>query len=241
VNYYPFHIGDYLSATRHLSWEEDAAYRRLLDTYYTTEKPLPADLRAVSSVVLATADSQREAVRVVLDEFFTLTDSGWVNSRADAEIAAMQEKQEKQRAKANRRWDMQRADRGNASAMPQHGQADATASKGDANAMPPTPTPTPTPEEKNPSGSTPPDKPARKAKALKRVPGDFVVTDDLAEWAKKSAPLVDWRKETEKFRDWEFQHARTDWPATWRTWIRKAQETAEARGASSPRQIEVIV
>ena len=27
MNYYPFHIGDYLSATRHLSWEEDAAYR----------------------------------------------------------------------------------------------------------------------------------------------------------------------------------------------------------------------
>ena len=40
MNYYPFHIGDYLSATRHLSWEEDAAYRRLLDTYYTTEKPV---------------------------------------------------------------------------------------------------------------------------------------------------------------------------------------------------------
>ena len=32
------HIGDYLSATRHLSWEEDAAFRRLLDTYYSTEK-----------------------------------------------------------------------------------------------------------------------------------------------------------------------------------------------------------
>ena len=32
MNYYPFHIGDYLSATRHLSWDEDHAYRRLLES-----------------------------------------------------------------------------------------------------------------------------------------------------------------------------------------------------------------
>lgn len=31
MNYYPFHIGDYLTETAHLSWLEDCAYRRLLD------------------------------------------------------------------------------------------------------------------------------------------------------------------------------------------------------------------
>lgn len=72
-----------------MSWEEDAAFRRLLDTYYTTEKPLPVDLRAVCRLVLATTDSQREAVRVVLDEFFVATPVGWSNRRADAEILAM--------------------------------------------------------------------------------------------------------------------------------------------------------
>lgn len=91
-------------------------------------------------------------------------------------------------------------------------------------------------KKKNPSGSTPPDKPARKAKALKRVPVEFVVTADMEEWAGKHVPAVDWRRETEKFRDWEFQHARTDWPATWRTWMRKAQESAEARGGGAARQ-----
>ncbi len=93
MNYYPFHIGDYLSATRHLSWEEDAAYRRLLDTYYTNEKPLPCELRAVCRLVLATTDSQGEAVETVLGEFFELTADGWINSRADAEIQSMREKQ----------------------------------------------------------------------------------------------------------------------------------------------------
>jgi uncharacterized protein YdaU (DUF1376 family) len=145
VNYYPFHVGDYLSATRHLSWEEDAAYRRLLDTYYTTEKPLPTDLRAVCRLVIAQTESQREAVRVVLDEFFTLTEAGWINKRADVEIDAMREKQHKQRDKANKRWHKPAAEHGNAPAMPQQSSEHAVASKTDADAMPPTPTPTPTP------------------------------------------------------------------------------------------------
>jgi uncharacterized protein YdaU (DUF1376 family) len=148
VNYYPFHIGDYLSATRHLSWEEDAAYRRLLDVYYTSEKPLSLELRAVCRLVLATTDSQREAVQTVLEEFFERTDAGWVNRRADAEITAMQEKQQIQRDKANKRWQKQRAELGTASAMPQHNSEHAAASDGNANAMPPTPTPTPTPVNK---------------------------------------------------------------------------------------------
>ena len=145
MNYYPFHIGDYLSATRHLSWEEDAAYRRLLDTYYTTEKALPLDLRAVCRLVLATTETQREAVSVVLSECFERTDAGWINSRADAEILAMREKQQKQRERATKRWQKPDAEHGNAPAMPRHEEPDAAASKTDANAMPPTPTPTPTP------------------------------------------------------------------------------------------------
>lgn len=92
MNYFPFHIGDYLSATRHLSWDEDCAYRRLLDTYYTTEKPLPVDVAKVCRLVLASSEVQRAAVQTVLDEFFRLTEAGWVNSRADDEIAAMREK-----------------------------------------------------------------------------------------------------------------------------------------------------
>lgn len=139
MNYYPFHIGDYLSATRHLSWEEDAAYRRLLDTYYTTEKPLPPDLRAVCRLVLAQTDSQRQAVETVLQEFFQKTGEGWAHSRADAEIDAMRAKQQQQREKANKRWHKPWQERGNAAAQ----ESDAAASKSYADAMPPTPTPTP--------------------------------------------------------------------------------------------------
>jgi uncharacterized protein YdaU (DUF1376 family) len=162
VNYYPFHIGDYVSATRHLSWEEDAAFRRLLDTYYITEKPIPADHRAACRLVMAQTESQREAVRVVLEEFFTLTDDGWVNKRADVEIAAMREKQQKQRDKANKRWHAPKQEHGNATAS----ASDATASESDADAMPPTPTPTPTPIDIN----TPPN-PRKRGRVSDFPPG----------------------------------------------------------------------
>lgn len=174
MNYYPFHIGDYLSATRHLSWEEDAAYRRLLDTCYMTEKPLPLDERAVCRLVLATTDAQRDAVHVVLAEFFVQTPEGWVNRRAGAEIEVMREKQHKQRERANKRWhqpggmggrDGHEGHEGHGllregdlfgdglpPPMPWEGAADAAAcetdaaaSKSDAVAMPPTPTPAPGP------------------------------------------------------------------------------------------------
>ena len=194
MNYYPFHIGDYLSATRHLSWEEDAAYRRLLDTYYTTEKALPLDLRAVCRLVLATTETQREAVSVVLSEFFERTDAGWINSRADAEILAMREKQQKQRERANKRWQKPAAEHGNAPAMPRHEEPDAAASKTDANAMPPTPTPTPTPTPVNtPNGVGVPRKRSTTT-ALAARPDDVsepVWQDFQRLRREKRAPLTD--------------------------------------------------
>lgn len=189
MNYYPFHIGDYVSATRHLSWEEDAAYRRLLDTYYVTEKPLSNDLRQVCRLVLATTDSQREAVRVVLEEFFEATDAGWVNRRADSEILAMQEKQEKQRERANKRWQSQDTNTGNATAMPRHNGGNAVAQETDASAMPPTPTPTPTPLI-----NTPPNGGVTRKRATAARPDDVAepVWQDFQRLrAQKRSPLTD--------------------------------------------------
>lgn len=91
MHHYPFHASDYMMCTAHLSLEEDAAYRRVLDLYYTTESPIPNDNRAVSrrlrvsEVLLAS----------VLDEFFFLHENAWHNKRCDAEIAAYQAMKER--------------------------------------------------------------------------------------------------------------------------------------------------
>jgi len=94
MNYYNFHIGDYISHTIHLSVEEDLAYRRLLDMYYDTELPIPNNIPLVSRKLRINA----EVVETVLHEFFELTEEGFKNFRADNEIAEYQRFIEKQKA-----------------------------------------------------------------------------------------------------------------------------------------------
>jgi uncharacterized protein YdaU (DUF1376 family) len=94
MNYYNFHIGDYISHTIHLSVEEDLAYRRLLDMYYDTELPIPNNIPLVSRKLRINA----EVVETVLYEFFELTEDGFKNFRADNEIAEYHKFIEKQKA-----------------------------------------------------------------------------------------------------------------------------------------------
>ena len=64
---------------------------------YATELPLPADVKAVQRLVGARSKEEREAVAVVLEEFFELRDDGWHNLRCDTEIDKYQRKAEKNR------------------------------------------------------------------------------------------------------------------------------------------------
>ena len=85
MHYYQFNIGDYVSHTRHLSPIEDIAYRRLLDAYYLSERPLNSGIAVVARQI---GLKEHEAeVHEVLQEFFKLTEDGWINTRADKEIA----------------------------------------------------------------------------------------------------------------------------------------------------------
>jgi uncharacterized protein YdaU (DUF1376 family) len=107
MNFYGFHIGDYASKTRHLSWEEDLAYRRLLDVYYGAERPLPVDHKAIYRLVVAQTPKQKQAVDTVLAEFFKLRDDGYHNERCDDELAAHALKRDKARQSAEARWSKQ--------------------------------------------------------------------------------------------------------------------------------------
>jgi uncharacterized protein YdaU (DUF1376 family) len=83
MHFYKFHINDYAVQTRHLSNNEDLCYRRLLDLYYTEESQIPLDTHWVARRIQISHDD----VEVVLKDFFTKTENGWKNGRADAEIA----------------------------------------------------------------------------------------------------------------------------------------------------------
>jgi uncharacterized protein YdaU (DUF1376 family) len=102
MNYYQFHIGDYISHTRNLSLLEDLAYRRLLDEYYLHEQPLVSGVEALARKI-GMRDHPAE-VKFVLECFFELKDDGWINSRADREIAKYREYAEAGKRGAAKRW-----------------------------------------------------------------------------------------------------------------------------------------
>lgn len=94
------------------------------------------------------------------------------------------------------------------------------------------------PDSPNPSSLNPDSLPSgvAPAKAVaprssKKCPLDFAVTAELRAWVAKETPGVDIDRETAKLRDHTFSAARTDWPGTWRNWMRKAADTP-SRSAS---------
>ena len=84
--WYKFHLGDYITHTMHLSDAEDLAYRRLLDLYYMSERPIPLDTESVSRRIRLDLDITES----VLNEFFEHTEEGYRNHRCDVEISKYQ-------------------------------------------------------------------------------------------------------------------------------------------------------
>lgn len=91
--WYKFHVGDYITHTLHLTDAEDLAYRRLLDLYYMSEKPIPNDLEMICRKVRLDAD----VVEPVLKEFFEQSVQGWFNQRCEEEITKYARQVEKNR------------------------------------------------------------------------------------------------------------------------------------------------
>lgn len=167
MNYYSHNIGDYAQATMHLSLVEDAIYSRLLRRYYAEEAPIVNDVQQVCRWVGARSEEEREAVNLVLREFFNLEEGYWHNKRADEEIAAYQSKSAKAATSAAKRWGSNATAKpqqceGNANAMPTH-------TEGNANQEPIT-------NNQEPIKDIPPP-PRKRGKPKSEVPA--LATDDL--------------------------------------------------------------
>lgn len=117
MNFYKHHLGDYDTATQHLTWNEDMAYTRLLRVYYSREKPIPREPGEAYRLVRATTKAEKEAVTRVLHEFFEEANDGWHNKRADEEISAYQAQASTNRRIAEQREAKRRVHE------PQHGSS----------------------------------------------------------------------------------------------------------------------
>jgi uncharacterized protein YdaU (DUF1376 family) len=90
MHFYSFNIKDFVLHTAHLTLEEEAVYRRLLDCYYDTESPIPKETQSV--IRRLRLGSYVDQVDQILSEFFHLEDDGYHNNRADIEIAEYRKK-----------------------------------------------------------------------------------------------------------------------------------------------------
>jgi uncharacterized protein YdaU (DUF1376 family) len=100
MHYYYFHIGDYVTHTKHLTLLEDLAFRRLLDHYYLHEQPIRQ--REIARQI-GMREYEQEVLSV-LEEFFVSTEAGYINPRADKEIAKYNDFSEAGKRGAAKRW-----------------------------------------------------------------------------------------------------------------------------------------
>ena len=82
-------------------------------------------------------------------------------------------------------------------------------------------------------------------KRATRLPNNFTVTSEMAEWANKSFPNVDVTVQTDAFRDYWTALAgsravKVDWIATWRNWIRNSKPTAGVKSTAFDRNIDTV-
>ena len=108
MNFYSFHVGDYAAHTKHLTPIEDLAYRRMLDLYYSSEKPLPCEPEKVARLI-GLRDHMQE-VSDVLSDFFVKSEDGHKSKRCDDEIAAYRAKAERAKAANTARWKGEKSD-----------------------------------------------------------------------------------------------------------------------------------
>jgi uncharacterized protein YdaU (DUF1376 family) len=199
MHFYQFHIGDYKSHTSHLTPMEDLAFRRLLDFYYLHEHPIKH--RDIARQI-GLKDFEQD-VLTVLEEFFLSTDAGFVNPRADKEIAKYREFSEAGKRGAAKRW----------------------GTNGEANS-PPNATPIAT---NNHKPITINHKPKVESTRGSRLSPDFCLTEDWIEFCQQDRPDLNPSKVFETFKDYWVakagqQGVKLDWFATWRNWVRSQNQ-----------------
>lgn len=85
--FYKRMIGDIQAKTGALSCAEMGIYDRFLDHYYSLEEPIPADFDDCCRIARAMTKEERKGVEKVLGKFFTLTERGYEQGKAEEMLA----------------------------------------------------------------------------------------------------------------------------------------------------------
>ena len=206
MHYYSFHVSDYIHDTAHLDNDEDLAFRRLLDLYYTQEKPIPNKTQEVARRIRMA--KHIDAVQIVLEEFFMfdIEQDHWFHKRCDETIAAYQAKAERNR---------------------QIGKL------GGRPKVNPQETQTVTKQNPNQEPITINQEPKVKTQRGSRLPADWICENSWADWARKERPDLNITKVAESFYDYWISKpgaggVKLNWEATWRNWVRSQSAPKQA-------------
>lgn len=227
-SYMRLYTGDYLRDTQHLSCSEHGIYLKLLMHCWDQKGPAPLDERKLIGICNARSSDEIEAMRRVLDEFFTRMDDGFYNKRMSEEIVSAEHYSENRSAAGRRSAELKRQK------MRDHhllnkGLTSVATSVEDMSVSPtPTPTLTPTPTPTPAPASTPKSKtPTAGAPSARgsRLPGDWVPGDEGIAFCHAERPDLDVTEVYQQFLDyWNSvpgaKGRKVDWMATWRNWVR---------------------
>ena len=86
MNFFKLYMGDYQRDTAALTIAQHGAYFLMLQHYYSTEEPLPTG-KDLHRMLRAQDKRDRDAIDAVVRKFWTETEEGLINTRADEEIA----------------------------------------------------------------------------------------------------------------------------------------------------------
>lgn len=219
MHYYPHHIADYRSDTAHLSNEEDLAYRRLLEMYYDTEKPIPLETEWVARRLRVGTES----VSTVLRDFFDETDAGWVHTRCERVISEYHGRAERarQNGKNGGRPRNPVGSESVASGPPEQTGLKANQKQNQKQNQEPELEPKPSLEMESDSISV--LAPPPKARRRQQLPPDFYPNETGINAAGQKGINV--AIELEKFRNYHQGKGSVmaDWQAAWRTWVGNAR------------------
>ena len=189
--YFPMYPSDFEAKTSHLTIAEDGAYNRLLRICWMTPGcTMPADEVWIMRRVRAHCEADKEAVRAVLAEFFTIQNGRYSNARLMREWLAANEKHTK-RVLAGAKGGKAKALKGN------------NMKPSNAVAKPYQPEPEPEPVKRDTKVSL----------------GDLGFSDFWALWPSKKSKepaLKAWRKMNVEDRRSAFSAIRDGWFERWR-------------------------
>jgi uncharacterized protein YdaU (DUF1376 family) len=206
--------GDYLRDTRHLSPLKHGIYLLLLMHCWDQKGPVPLDEQEAAGIANCRSTDEIDALRYVLDRYFTRMIDGFYNHRMQQEVERS-ESISHARSEAGRKGYEARAKHlsGKSQAIAKQVHLSPSPSPSLSPSLSPTP-------EKQSLGVTSAEKQARATRlALLSCPEDWVL------WCKANRPDLDPVQTWDRFSDyWKAvpgaKGRKLDWPATWRNWVR---------------------